>query len=257
LGAARLEKLFLFLKSLCLATHCEITLEVNPESLDEALIAAFMEKCSKLGVSRLSVGVQSLDDAVRKKVGRCGSAAMVREKLALLKLACSTQRQGFEFSADLISGLPGQSTDSLLKDIADVIAFGAAHISLYDLTVAKETALARSGWIKNEENAALMWLAGRDALVSAGFEQYEVSNFCRNGKRSAHNIRYWLMESWLGSGAGASGTIIDDNAGTGVRWTIPQMAVSEVSNLAEKSNFPRFPPRLNILAARNCLKKPC
>jgi oxygen-independent coproporphyrinogen-3 oxidase len=121
-------------------------------------------------------------------------------------------------SCDLISGLPGQTEASLLGDIDELAAAGAAHISLYDLVMEDETPLGRSGWKKDEDAAAGLWLAGRDALRRAGFEQYEVSNFALSGARSRHNIRYWEMRSWLGAGPGASGTIISGN--TAERWTV-------------------------------------
>jgi oxygen-independent coproporphyrinogen-3 oxidase len=66
-----------------------------------------------------------------------------------------------------------------------------------------------------------LWLSGSERLVQAGYEQYEVSNFALNGKRSVHNLRYWRMENWLAAGPGASGTIIDDTAGTARRYIVP------------------------------------
>jgi oxygen-independent coproporphyrinogen-3 oxidase len=119
------------------------------------------------------------------------------------------------FSADLISGLPAQDEAILLKDIAALLAYEPAHVSLYALTT--ETKLP---FAPPDDEADRLWLLGRDALENSGYAQYEVSNFARPGKRSRHNIRYWRMENWLGIGPAASGTLINDETGAGRRYTV-------------------------------------
>jgi oxygen-independent coproporphyrinogen-3 oxidase len=148
-----------------------------------------------------------------------GEGAVLEERLALIAAAF-----GDNFSADLITGLPFQDESILLQDIEKLLRFGPGHVSLYALTVEADTPLAAAGesaGLVDRDEADRLWLAGRDALEKAGYAQYEVSNFSRPGKEGRHNIRYWHMKNWLGAGPGASGTIIDDVSGTGLRYTIP------------------------------------
>jgi oxygen-independent coproporphyrinogen-3 oxidase len=133
---------------------------------------------------------------------------------------------GGDFSADLIAGLPLQDEGILLRDIERLLTCQPGHVSLYALTLEAGTPLekaVRKGKISLPpgDRADALWLAGRDALERGGYAQYEVSNFSLPGKASLHNIRYWVMENWLGAGPAASGTLIDDASGTGRRYTIP------------------------------------
>jgi oxygen-independent coproporphyrinogen-3 oxidase len=197
----------------------EFTVEANPESADES----FLEACIKGGVKRLSLGVQSFHEPSRLAVRRVGAASLLRPRLALAR-----DMFGSSFSADLIAGLPHQTEKILLNDIEKLLAYGPGHVSLYSLTVEAGTPLEKSAVSKDfplpdHDEADRLWLAGRDFLEKAGYEQYEVSNFALNGKRSAHNIRYWRMENWLGLGPGASGTVISSGeAGEtkGCRYTV-------------------------------------
>jgi oxygen-independent coproporphyrinogen-3 oxidase len=202
----------------------ELTVEVNPESLDEAFLAA----CVENGVNRISAGVQSFSERSRRAVRRSGSAALLSERLALI-----ARYFPGAFSADLLSGLPFQGEAALLRDIETTLSFNPAHVSLYQLAVEEGTPLAerlgvsglREEGLPPPDEADRLWLLGRDALEKAGYAQYEVSNFSRPGKESRHNLRYWRMESWLALGPGASGTLIDDEAGTGRRFTVKPGAV--------------------------------
>jgi oxygen-independent coproporphyrinogen-3 oxidase len=113
----------------------------------------------------------------------------------------------------------------VLGDIDKLLSYRPAHVSLYALTVEEGTPLGAASCgallLPGPDEADRLWIAGRDALEQAGYAQYEVSNFCLPGKESRHNIRYWRMENWLGLGAAASGSIFDDDAGTGRRFTYP------------------------------------
>jgi len=186
----------------------EITLEANPESSDEA----FLEAIREAGVTRLSLGIQTFNDAARRAVNRAGDAAVLSGSLSLA-------REYFPgaFSVDLMSGLPCQDERVLLDDIAEVLLYKPAHVSLYALSVSSKVPFSAP----DQDEADRLWLCGRDALEKAGYGQYEVSNFCLAGKESRHNIRYWLMDNWLGLGPAASGTIINDEKGRGFRYTIP------------------------------------
>jgi oxygen-independent coproporphyrinogen-3 oxidase len=209
----------------------EITVEANPESADET----FLRACADRGVTRLSLGVQSFCEPARRAVGRQG-------RLLPRHLEAAPEIFGAGLSVDLMTGLPFQSAAAVTADIDRAVSLKPGHVSLYSLTVEEGTPLARrlgqaglsgrAGFVEQAglagragfvgqaglaEQAALpsaddadrLWLAGRDALVRAGYEQYEVSNFALPGKRCVHNIRYWRMEDWIGIGCAASGTIIE------------------------------------------------
>jgi oxygen-independent coproporphyrinogen-3 oxidase len=184
----------------------EITVEANPDTLDGPFLAA----CKKHGVTRISIGIQTFNDECRNTVGRPGSGRMAEEKLVLLNGIFPGA-----FSADLISGLPGQNEHILLTDIERLLKYRPAHVSLYDM-IPHGTITG----LLPEDRKAELWIAGRNALLNAGYEQYEVSNFALTGRaRSAHNIRYWLMQNWIGAGTSASGTVIDDDKRKGIRET--------------------------------------
>jgi oxygen-independent coproporphyrinogen-3 oxidase len=212
----------------------EFTLELNPESTEEALL----EVCRNGGVSRVSLGIQSFYGPSRRGVGRVGER--LRESLGMIG-----EVFGEDFSADLISGLPFQDRGILLRDIETLLAYHPGHVSLYALTLEAGTPLenlVREGRVSlpRGEDADALWLAGRDALEQGGYAQYEVSNFSLPGKASRHNIRYWVMENWLGAGPSASGTLIDEAEGTGRRYTMPADAASYLGGAPS----PPHPPPL-------------
>jgi oxygen-independent coproporphyrinogen-3 oxidase len=223
LGAARMERLlaglWALLKPLKKMVE-EFTVEANPESADEA----FLRVCASGGVDRVSLGVQTFHDPSRRAVCRIGDGALVEERLAL-----AARYFPGAFSVDLITGLPFQTEAIVREDIERALALGPGHISLYSLTLEPQTPLGERVTRHGEaalslpcgDEADALWIAGRDALEKAGFAQYEVSSFGLPGKTCAHNIRYWRMENWLGAGPAASGTIIDDETGTGRRFTYP------------------------------------
>jgi oxygen-independent coproporphyrinogen-3 oxidase len=223
LGASRLDRLLGGMAGLLPGSEPgklrvpECTLEVNPESADEELLRV----CRDRGITRLSVGVQSFHGPSRRAVHRAGDPSLIEGRLSLI-----AEIFGDDFSADLMAALPLQDESVLLQDIAKLLSFGPGHISLYALTVEDHTPLARAAArgrvsLPEGDEADRIWLAGCRALEEAGYAQYEVSNFSRPGKEGRHNIRYWRMENWLGLGPGASGTVIDDEGGTGFRYTLP------------------------------------
>jgi oxygen-independent coproporphyrinogen-3 oxidase len=213
LGAGGITRLLTGLLPLLPNVPAEITLEANPESADERFLRAGRDA----GVTRISLGVQSFNEESRRAVHRVGEGRLIPGRLELV-------RQYFPgaFSADLITGLPFQENSVLLRDIEKLLAFEPAHVSLYALTPEPGTPLAaaRPQNLPAGDEADALWISGRDALEAAGYAQYEVSNFALNGKESRHNMRYWRMEQWLGLGPGASGTIINDDEGTGLRYTV-------------------------------------
>jgi len=223
LGAARMERLLAGLRALLQPLQgmpAECTVEANPESIDDG----FLRACASGGINRLSLGVQSFHDPARRAVRRLGDSALVAERLAL-----AARYFPGAFSIDLITGLPEQTAATVRADIERALSFRPGHVSLYSLTLEPETPLServtRHGAaalsLPNGDEADSLWIAGRDALEKSGLAQYEVSSFALPHKTCAHNIRYWRMENWLGAGPAASGTIINDETGTGRRFTYP------------------------------------
>jgi len=223
--------LFDALKTIPAFSPEEFTIEANPESLSEDFLFACLEGC----VNRLSLGVQTFHEPSRNAVNRAGSFAsgrhgsLIEERVALASKYFNT-KNGLQLSADLITGLPFQNEEIIMEDIKRLLDFEPSHVSLYSLSVERDTPLeeklkTKSVSLPDRDNADSLWLAGRDALLKAGFEHYEVSNFSLNKNRGnrthccLHNMRYWQMESWLGAGPAASGTIVNEEAGTAKRFT--------------------------------------
>ncbi|MBK8480109.1 MAG: radical SAM family heme chaperone HemW [Proteobacteria bacterium] len=178
-----------------LASALEVTLEANPGTLDAARLRAWRSA----GVNRLSLGLQSLDDAMLRTLGRDHDAAEARAALRAARDA------GFDnLSCDLICGVGGQTVAHHLEQIALLTALAPEHISLYALTLARGSTLWRAGLRPAEEDRAADLLErGREALAAAGYPQYEVSNFGPVERRSRHNALVWAGRPYLGLGAAA------------------------------------------------------
>jgi oxygen-independent coproporphyrinogen-3 oxidase len=235
LGAKRVTRLLSSIKTLLAnmgAPPVEFTAEANPESTD----GAFLQACVEGGVSRISLGVQSFNEASRKAVHRPGCRKQIEDTLALVE-----RYYPGAFSADLVTGLPFQTETVIMEDIKTLLSFRPAHVSLYSLILEPQTPLGKAvkqgaTFLPPPDEADDLWIAGRDLLENAGYCQYEVSNFALPGKTCIHNIRYWRMENWLGAGPAASGTIIDEKTGTGKRSAYPP-------DIAGYLKMPR--PRIN------------
>ncbi|XP_074900563.1 radical S-adenosyl methionine domain-containing protein 1, mitochondrial [Buteo buteo] len=187
-----------------LPAGAEVTLEANPSSVSTPRLASFREA----GVNRLSIGVQSLDDAELRLLGREHTAAEVRG-------AVEAARELFpsRTSIDLLFGLPGQSQDSWTQGLEAALGLCDDHISLYQLTLERGTALAAQVWggalpVPPQDLLADMYQTARTMLVAAGFRHYEVSNFARKGALSTHNLSYWQAEQYIGVGPGAHGRFV-------------------------------------------------
>jgi oxygen-independent coproporphyrinogen-3 oxidase len=217
LGEERIRFLLGGLKALPGFTPVEFTIEANPESADDG----FLSVCRDYGVNRVSLGVQTFHEPSRRAVDRAGSSRLLEERLSLVSRFFPGA-----FSVDMICGLPFQSESVVLQDIEKLLSFKPAHVSLYSLSVEPATPLeqklkTKTVFLPEGDEADAIWLAGRDALEKAGFRQYEVSSFAPVENRCLHNIRYWLMSGWLGAGPAASGTLVDEGAGTAKRFTYP------------------------------------
>jgi oxygen-independent coproporphyrinogen-3 oxidase len=225
LGASGISKLMKTIMPAIKKNPIEISIEANPESLSKD----FIDACKDSGINRISLGVQSFSEKSRKAVNRMGSAESVPKALALLQ----NHWRG-NFSVDLMTGLPFQNESAVQADIEKVLAYNPAHISLYSLILEEGTALekkirTKTMYLPNDDEADSLWLLGRNLLEAHGYDQYEVSNFAKSGTECEtasgtsclHNIRYWKMQNWIGTGSGASGTIFDDENGTAIRRSIP------------------------------------
>ena len=188
----------------------EITLEANPD--DAARFADF----AAAGVNRLSLGVQSLDDARLKFLGRMHSAAD-----ALAALAAAKERFR-SVSVDLIYALPGQAEADWRAELSRTLALGADHLSLYELTIEPGAAFAfavkRKDWTPLEDDRAVgLYEITQEMTAAAGFDGYEISNHARGADhQSVHNRIYWSSGDWVGVGPGAHGRLTIG----GERWAI-------------------------------------
>ena len=180
----------------------EITLETNPETSSVQRMDGFRQA----GVNRVSFGVQSFRDAELKRLGRLHSADRA------VRAAGEARTAGFgNISLDLMMWLPGQSVSDWAESVSRLIETGPDHVSLYLLELYPNAPLkedmARAGWsLAPDEDAAEMYLSGLAALDAAGYQQYEISNVCRDGHESRHNLKYWTDGEWLGLGCGAHST---------------------------------------------------
>jgi oxygen-independent coproporphyrinogen-3 oxidase len=181
----------------------EVTLEANPETVDEARLAAFREA----GANRLSFGVQSFREPELRRLSRLHGVDRAREALA------EARRAGFDnVSLDLMMWLPGQSVEQWLESVDAAIERSPEHLSLYLLEVYPNSPLrdemARARWSQApDEDAATMYVTAMERLETAGYEQYEISNVARPGRQSRHNLKYWMDGEWMGFGCGAHGTV--------------------------------------------------
>lgn len=204
LSAPQLEVLLNGLtKNLDLSVLEELTIEANPGDLDADKIAVLKNSA----VNRVSLGVQTFDDKMLKKIGRSHLEKDIYENIDRLKLA------GFDnISIDLIYALPGQTMEQVKENVAKAIGLDIPHMSLYSLILENHTVFMnrmRRGKLPlpKEELEAEMFEYIIAELEQAGFEHYEISNFSKPGFESRHNLMYWDNAEYYGIGAGASGYV--------------------------------------------------
>ncbi|OQA38210.1 MAG: Oxygen-independent coproporphyrinogen-III oxidase 1 [Acidobacteria bacterium ADurb.Bin340] len=178
----------------------EITLEANPGTLAPGAL----QRLRALGIDRLSLGVQTLDDTLLQRLGRIHDGATALDALREARAA------GFQrLSADLMVGIPGQDLDRVLGDAATLVEAGATHLSVYLLDLDKACPLKaqveRGALALPDENAvADMFEALQAELPRLGLPGYEISNYARPGEESRHNLRYWERRPYLGLGPSAA-----------------------------------------------------
>jgi putative oxygen-independent coproporphyrinogen III oxidase len=177
----------------------EITLEANPGTIERDSFTAY----AKAGINRVSLGVQSFDDDVLKRIGRIHGRDDIEQSLRSLKSAGITN-----FNMDLMYALPGQSLVQSRGDVELAINANPAHISFYQLTIEPNTAFAAQPPALPEEDLAWeMQETGLHMLEAAGYGQYEISTFAQGDRLSRHNMNYWRYGDFLAVGAGAHAKI--------------------------------------------------
>ncbi len=182
---------------LAFAPDIEITLEANPGTADAGHFAGYR----RAGINRLSMGVQSLDNAQLKRLGR------IHDREAVFSAYAQARAAGFDnINLDLMYALPEQTLAAARADLEGLIALAPEHLSYYQLTLEPNTEFAlHPPPLPDDEAAWAMQEQGETLLASAGYAQYEISAYARPGQRARHNLNYWEFGDYLGLGAGAHG----------------------------------------------------
>jgi oxygen-independent coproporphyrinogen-3 oxidase len=184
------------------ASDVEITLEANPTSVEASRFAALRAA----GVNRVSLGVQALDDAALKFLGRGHNAGEARDAVALAARTFS------RFSFDLIYARPGQTVTAWRDELRAALAMAGDHLSLYQLTIEPGTAFAtafarRDFQLPDDETQGALYELTQETLAATGLPAYEISNHARLGQECRHNLVYWRYQDYLGIGPGAHGRL--------------------------------------------------
>jgi len=199
LSAAAVDRMLaLFRAYLNVVPDAEITLEANPGAVEAA---RFMEYAQS-GVNRISLGIQSFDDAALKALGRIHDARQAREAIAIAQKAVE------RVNLDLMFALPGQTLQGCADDLRQAMSFQTEHLSLYNLTLEPNTVFAKfpPSLPDDDASAAMQDLIAAETQ-SRGWERYEVSAYARPGARCRHNLNYWEFGDYLGIGPGAHGKL--------------------------------------------------
>jgi len=195
---------------LSLVSDIEITLEANPGTVEANRFKAYRD----IGINRLSIGVQSFNDAMLKKLGRIHSANAARDAINIARSA------GFDrVNIDLMYGLPGQTLEQAIADLGHGIEHEVSHLSWYQLTIEPNTVFYKDTPVLPEQDHIWdMQEAGQSLLSRHGLEQYEISAYASPGQQCRHNLNYWEFGDYLGIGAGAHGKLSDVGKNTVTRY---------------------------------------
>ncbi|GAB2602668.1 radical SAM family heme chaperone HemW [Nitrincola alkalisediminis] len=181
-----------------IASTTEVTLEANPGTFEQERFKGF----KKAGVNRLSIGIQSFNDAHLQRLGRIHSSENA------INTATYARTIFDNINLDLMHGLPEQTTDQALADLQQAIALEPDHLSWYQLTLEPNTEFhARPPTLPLDEALWEIQEFGQALLAESGYQQYEISAYARANKRSQHNVNYWQFGDYLGIGAGAHGKV--------------------------------------------------
>jgi len=210
LEAAQLERIFGAVRQqFDVSPGAEVTVECAPGTLTGAVLESLL----RCGVNRVSLGVQSFVDREAAAVGRLHKRTTVLEDIARLRAAGIAN-----INIDLIAGLPHQTPESWGFSVAEAIATGVGHVSVYMLEVDEDSRLGRellaggtryhAHFVPEQEAMADFYLAACEWLESDGIAQYEISNFAREGFESNHNLKYWTRQPYLGFGVDAHSMLL-------------------------------------------------
>jgi oxygen-independent coproporphyrinogen-3 oxidase len=224
-----------------LTADAEITVECAPGTLNPALI----ETLVSCGVNRVSLGVQSFVDQEAQSVGRLHKRSTVLEEIARLRAAGIVN-----INIDLIAGLPHQTAASWEFSLAETVATGVPHVSVYMLEVDEDSRLGReliaggtryhAHFVPDDGAMAEFYQGACETLNAAGIGQYEISNFARTGEDSRHNLKYWTRQPYLGFGVDAH-SMLHAN-GKGQSSGAKALSESGACGTAEAAPFPRPAP---------------
>lgn len=176
----------------------EITIEINPGTVSASKIDLY----KKVGINRYSVGLQSANDKILADLGRIHTLNQF--------ITCAKLLKGCNFSVDIMIGLKGQTFEDISQSIEVAALYGAGHISMYALTPEDGTPIYTdylNGELPDSDEVAEQYAFGVKKLKELGFERYEVSNFCKRGRESRHNLNYWHRGEYIGFGVSASSCI--------------------------------------------------
>ena len=217
--------------SFTLRDDAEISMEVNPESVTREFVRDVMA----LGVNRFSMGAQSLDNSELQMLGRLHDAGGVERALNALRGGGAEN-----VNLDLMYGLPRQTLETWDSSLSGALQFDPQHLSLYALTV--EEATPFHGWVESgrlplpdPDLAADMYELAEQRLAEAGYAQYEISNWAREGGECRHNLAYWFNSEFLGFGPGAHSHLF------GARFSVMRQPRAYIDRMAELSRQPDAP----------------
>ena len=233
-----------------LEPDCEITLEANPGTFEKDRFRAYRSA----GVTRLSVGVQSFNDAHLKALGRVHDSAQAMAAVEEAASAFAT------FNLDIMYALPGQTLQGLAQDVRTALAFSPPHISIYHLTIEPNTFFAKfPPVVPDDDMSSDMLDLITDMTGAADMHRYEVSAFARDGHKCSHNLNYWQFGDYLGIGAGAHSKLsFAHRVVRQVRFREPRMYMEKAlagQAIAQDTEVPRadlpFEFMLNALRLKN------
>lgn len=182
-----------------LSPDAEITMEANPGTVEAEKFIGF----EKAGINRISIGVQSFDEAHLQALGRIHDAPQAKAAVELAK-----RLELRSFNLDLMHGLPNQSVEEAMLDLEKAIALAPPHLSWYQLTIEPNTAFySKPPTLPDDDILWEIQERGHQLLTEAGYEQYEISAYAKQGQQCQHNLNYWRYGDYLGIGCGAHGKV--------------------------------------------------
>ncbi|HLX28479.1 MAG TPA: radical SAM family heme chaperone HemW [Casimicrobiaceae bacterium] len=219
-SAASIDRLLSALRArLPFQPDCEITIEANPGTFEREKFAGFFAA----GVNRLSLGIQSFDDAMLRALGRIHDAGEARSAIESALMIFGN------VNLDLMFALPGQTIDAARRDAATALSFAPPHLSFYQMTLEPNTLFCKHPpSLPDEDEAADIEEAVLGMLAQAGYEHYETSAHAKPGYACRHNVNYWRFGDYLGIGAGAHSKIsFPDRVVREMRWKQPKQYLAQ------------------------------